>query len=283
MRVFLVLLYFLVSNAFADDLTLYVYPSPGLSWKSPRNLALGVFKNQIFGGDRQIGHVSVEISCEGDKPFHFFTGASQIDHESPGLLFREGYGLGILFHDYPGFGEDSAQLLPELEKRYQSGKLSFIHFKINSSTCRRLETYLKEYKERGYDKHYGLSNRPLYCEGAGCSAFGASFLEVAGLLDPVYVKNWAMTIRIPKELIGGTLTHQYVPITRVLWADRWAEENEPHRSIFFWSPDLIHDWIRKTWAKVTPYKSEMRGKAVGLEIDRRTVPTPTGPIWRHDP
>ena len=292
MRVFLVALFFFAAlsaplNLWADDLTLYFYPSPGLSWKSPRSLALGVLKSKLLGSERQIGHVTVEVSCEGNKPFHFFTGASQIDRDSPRLLFREGYGLGILFHDFPGYGEDSAELLPELEKRYQSGNLSFIHFKINAPTCRRLETYLKEYKDRGYDKHYGLSNRPLFCEGAGCSAFGASFLEVAGLLDPIFTKHWSMKVRVPRELIGGPLTHQYVPFTRILWADRWAEENEPHQSLFFWSPDQMHEWVRKTWAQASQvgahYKPEMRGKAVGLEIDRRNTPTPSGPIWHHDP
>ena len=42
--------------------------------------------------------------------------------------------------------------------------------------------YFHEYRDRGYAQNYGLPLRPRYGEGAGCSAFAVSFLDVAGLL-----------------------------------------------------------------------------------------------------
>ena len=278
------LLILFIQVARADELTLYVYPSPGIDWSSPSTLAADTL---AFGmtKKRSIGHVTVEVSCGGEKPFHILTGVSQVTNaESAKVLFLQGYGLGILFYDFKGESELESELAPELQTRFESGKLSFLNYKINHKTCARLQTYVTEYLARGYDKHYGLTNRPLYGEGSGCSAFALSFLELAGIVEPEYSENWLKSLLVPRAIVGGPTTKQDVPIGWVLLWSRWAHKNEAHIPLSFWDPDLMHDWIKKTWenelsAPSGRYKLETRGNAVGLTLDRRKVKTPSGPIW----
>ena len=282
------ILFFLISFAQvarADELTLYVFPSPGIDWSSPSSLAADTL---AFGmtKKRSIGHVTVELTCGGNAPFHIMTGVSQVTNvESAKVLFLQGYGLGILFYDFKGESELEKDLTPELQTRFDSGKLSFINYKINHKTCERLETYVTEYLARGYDKHYGLTNRPLHGEGSGCSAFALSFLELAGIVEPEYSEN--KSLLVPRAIVGGPTTKQDVPIEWVLLWSRWAHKNEANIPLSFWDPDLMNDWIKKTWEKELSapsgrYKLETHGNAVGLTLDRRKVKTPQGPIWLTD-
>lgn len=232
---------------------------------------------------RSIGHVSVELRVNGE--LRFLTGMSQVgkNKQSAELLFAKSRGLGVLFHDFKGRLETSEELLPELEKRFRSGKLSFITFQLNAITASRVERYLREYRENGGHEHYGLPNRPLYGEGAGCSAFGASFLEVAGVLDPLYREKWTRLIRVPRAFVGDSKAGRKVSILKVLQCRAWATESEPHESVFFWDPDLMHQWVIATWdACRTSNDSNRASKknARGLLLNRTEVVAPEEPIWR---
>ena len=112
------------------------------------------------------------------------TGMTQLrDHEGRYEVLLGGYGLGILLHNFAGAIEKEGKLVPELERRAKRpGKLSYFRAMVNEATTKRLFHYLDTYVREGHDRHYGMRNRPLYGEGGGCSAFGASFLETAGLL-----------------------------------------------------------------------------------------------------
>ena len=55
--------------------------------------------------------------------------------------------------------------------------------------------------------------------------------------------------------------------------------------MFFWDPDLIHEWIVGAWRAQektggSAFKLLRRGKALGLEIDATGVPAPNGPIFK---
>jgi hypothetical protein len=211
------------------------------------------------------------------------------DSEERELLLWKKIGLGILFHTFEGRLQQEREIENDLEARFKNGKVSWITFKIRELTCLRLAQYYDEYRGNEYDRYYGLPLRPLYREGAGCSAFGASFLEVAGLLEPEFRDHWTREVRVPLELIGDPSSGKEVGLMTLLFGDRakrWAESNEPHKSVFFWDPDLMHRWVVAKWhleqrSPSTEYLRERRGKALGLVVDRREVSTPTGPIWKQ--
>lgn len=297
-RIYMAVLFWLkilVTFAFADHLTLHFYPTPyGINWKSPGKLARTVIWNRLAKEGRKIGHVSVEVECgkSGESGYEKILAGMVEDDQNisfQDLLFKHKYGFGILFYDFRGYMENESDLASELSRRSAKGNLSILQVEINPNTCRRLLDYHREYQQLGYDKHYGLVNRPRYREGGGCSAFGASFLDVAGVLDPTWVSQWNKTIRIPEKYIGGPDTGRKVSFLKIalLFAhDRWANENEPHRKMNFWDPDAMHRWVKNIWnqEKKSPsgqFELFSRGKAKGLKVDRTWVPSPNESFWKE--
>jgi len=152
--------------------------------------------------------------------------------------------------------------------------------------------YHEEFIATGGDKHYGLVNRPLYHEGSGCSAFGASFLEVAGLLEDEFIRNFSRLRLVMTKHIGGPGTGRKVSVFKLLSKkskydnNRWADPDvDDYRPIFFWDPDLMFRWAEATFDREVEYPTGQWelvriGKAKGLIADRRHIPTPTGPIFK---
>jgi len=291
---FILLLSFASSAAFADTFTLYFYPSPyGISWRTPGALARTVVLNQLSTETRKIGHASVQIQCgtPGSAQYQNIHAGMVEDDNNPSysdMLFKQGYGMGILYYDFKGYLEQDKDLLHELDNRYREGNLSFLEIEISPSTCSRMVQYWKEYQQLGLEKRYGLRNRPLYKEGAGCTAFGTSFLEIAGLLEPEYINNWRQSFLIPERLFGGPDTQRFVPFKKVFFLlarNRWAKPDEPNYPITFWDPDRMYRWAKRTWKHerhhpTGKYELLLRGNARGLRIDRSSVPTPTGSFWK---
>ena len=269
------------------ELVLFFYPSPGLNWTNPRSLTFTTTRNKLLGRPRGIGHVSILLRSPGRFEL---TGMTQL-HGNEGrkeVLFG-GYGLGILLHNFVGALEDSEKLAPELVKRSRDpGKLSYLRVSVNEPIADRLFGYLSEFRAKLYDLWYGMRNRPLYGEGSGCSAFGASFLETAGLLREEFRKEWTRTFKIHSDLVGGPITGKRVSVLELLRrADRWALDEEPHETGFFWDPDLMHSWTVRTHEKETrspsgSYSPEEWNSATGLSIDSREAVPPSGPVFRRD-
>lgn len=289
MSVFFHLFTLVFFSAHSDSIRLNFYPSPyGINWKSPGKLARSVILNRLAKGGRKIGHVSVELTCGTER---HLSGMVEDDDNIPftDLLFKEGYGFGILYYDFHGYMENERDLASELASREEKGNLSFIEVMISPETCERIANYQKDYLQLGLDKHYGLINRPRYREGGGCSAFGASNLEIAGVLDPEWIKAWNKTINVPEKYIGGPDTGKKVSFLKIalLFAhDRWARDNEPHRPLNFWDPDEMYRWTKTQWKleKEThsgQYELLTRGKAKGLRVDRTWVSTPTDSFWKN--
>ena len=279
----------LISAAHSDSIKLNFYPSPyGINWKSPGRLARSVILNRLAKGGRKIGHVSIELTCGTER---YFSGMVESDNNTPytDLLFKEKYGFGVLYYDFNGYMETDRDLTGELAEREAKGNLSFFEVVISPETCQRLVQYHREYQQLGFDKHYGLINRPRYREGAGCSAYGASMLDVAGVLDPEWKKAWNKTIQVPEKYIGGPTTGRRVSFLKIalLFAhDRWARDFEPHRTLSVWDPDEMHRWVKTQWklekeSHSGHYELLIRGKAKGLRVDRTWVPTPNDSFWKN--
>jgi hypothetical protein len=201
--------------------------------------------------------------------------------ESKKLLFYEGIGLGMLFYNFVGRLEKKEELLKELPLQAKDKRLNFITFKISNETSSRLLQYLSEYKQRRCEVRYGLPNKPLLAEGGGCSAFGVSFLEVAGLLTDEFKKEWSYNLKVPEVLIGSPITQHKVNVLNIFLRHEWAKENEVSRNIFFWDPDTMYKWIENKLIKASGAEKTQKYGTHGLVYDSLNSPTPTTPIWKR--
>lgn len=285
------LLAVLTVPARADELTLHVYPTYfGLDWGTPGSLARSALLNSlpdlVTHNGTSIGHVTVDVDCQAgpkEPPRRVVTGMTQEDlGESQRLLLGQGLGLGILFHDFKGKLEDRQGIEERLQKRAAKGSSSFVTFRLAPKACRRLVRYFDEYQAKGYGAHYGLPNRPLHREGAGCSAFGVSFVKTAGLLSPELLAAWSTTIAVPLRYVGGPLTGRRVALWKLLFSrgTHWAQSGEPSKSVFFYDPEAIHAWIlAKAKAREAGYEVKMLGRSSGIVFDPVKAPVPSGPVW----
>lgn len=282
-----------------DFLTIHFTHSPrGVKWNSPNALAASVLRNTIApvkGSRHSIGHVRVELKC-GDT--YLMTGmTNEFGRDTTDAVLKEGYGLGVVLRTYRGKLEVTDEVLPKQQELLKTGRASFVKFFINPTTCDRLVQYLKEYKENGYDKMYsGLHAFPLNRQGSGCSAFGASFLELSGLQIPEFEEKWMRhDIILPHRFIGDPEQGKKVNFFRVLFAIRssWGETDDDGVRISFWDPDRMHRWTKRTYLEAAQGSFESSrfpwplmglekiGKGRGLIFDARSVATPSGPIFKN--
>jgi len=263
------------------DLTLYFIPSPhGMDWSSPGSLAKSAALNKFSFKSRFIGHVWAEVRC-GEE--HVLTGMVGKRFDYFNQLLIEGKGLGILFHSFDGKLEDSKEIEAEMPELIEAGRINYARFKLNEKNCQRLVTYASEYKKNNIERHYGLSNRPRFGEGAGCTAFGASFLDVAGILDTEILEEWSKTVNVPLELSGPPVRDESVSLLKViLSAKSWARPTDEHKKIFFFDPDSMYAWAQRrieSPESLGDYKVESIGKMKGIIFDRSNRPAPESPIW----
>ncbi|TNF00620.1 MAG: hypothetical protein EP326_06240 [Deltaproteobacteria bacterium] len=296
-----IILLFLLSfsTAYAENsLTLHIIRSPnGLDWSHPRSLARTVVMNALSPKNRMIGHVAVELKCEavdGGAEIHELTGTSNAKSSvySNQILFKK-MGFGVIFDTYDGVLESKNELLEEFEKKYNKkrrNRITFIKHLINSQTCLRLKAYLDEYRKMGYGNFYGLPLRPLQREGAGCSAFGVSFLSNAGLMREEFSENWTYDLRVPSDLIGGEFHpdgSNKVNLFKLYFLknskNRWASADEDHKRIFFWDPDTMYRWTLERVRNMDYPRALIvkRGESHGLVIQAEHIPTPDGPLFEN--
>lgn len=267
-------------------LTIYVVPSTEwLGWNSPAELMKNTAWNKVFPvfpkkKKRAIGHVFVELT---DGSYRFFGGmTTQAGNHQINKVVKEGYNLGVLFAEFPGALDCPDKLQDELIQRCEDGEIAFMTFSLHRSNFDRLREYIDTYQQREYHLIYNGNNQPRKGEGAGCSAFGISFLEVAGLLKEDWKEEWTMKVRVPKHLVGGPKTGQNVSVISMLFANRWAKEHEPHLVLELYEPFLIYEWIvfnAESTKQLTDMKAVHKEKAIGLSFDYSMILPPSEPIF----
>jgi hypothetical protein len=254
-----------------NELTLFAIPAPrliGLSWKRPGGLARRTLINNGLGLSRSLGHAAVRVSCGKE---HFQGSVVDTGDDFRKMVLDEKAGLGVLFRTVPGALEREDGLQPTLDERYDNGRLSFIRFALSPETCHALLDYAKAFDAAGVAGQYGFV-RPLYREGAGCSAFSMAFLELANLDEPRFRDAWSFDVRVPMSLIGGKDNpDNQVTVLELFTTFRpWAREDEPHKRLIGWDPTKMFTSIRN-WARQGGAPVERRGRALGLVLDRRHV------------
>lgn len=288
------LFFLIVSNfVFADELRLHFLRSPlGINWKSPWSLAISALKNQLglLSKNRAytISHVFVELKCDSQN-IHIWRGMTSANNsEELDLLFKKKYGLGVVFHTYAGKLEKEDTILGDLapylgSKRY--GELSII---VSPEACERMVNYVNEYEELGYGNFYaGLQRDPLKREGAGCSAFGVSFMRVAGLMDS-FTEEWKRIIDVPKRFIGGPLTNNRISFSKILLHPlaKWSNK-EAHIHLEAWDPELMLKWVKKIYNQVQegtysgpwPVEVSREKNSYKVKFDMESREVPQGPFW----
>lgn len=279
---------FSTSSLSAAELEFYFYRSPyGLEWDSPKKLLISTIENYMSGEAHIIGHVHIKLSCSSTAS-PVYSGMTMADSSEEGkLLLEDQVGLGIMFHNFKGKLEDSNEVEREVGQEVPTGRLNILRLKISETTCERLKTYYHDYKINDYGKNYGLTNRPLNKEGAGCTAFAFSYFQLAGFSDIEEFQKWSRQMRVPESLIGGGSTGRRIDLLEILFSPdskRWANQNEPGRDIVFWDADLMYSWVDKLWnskRKNIKYKKFMRGKSKGIYMDLSEIYTPDGEIWEN--
>ena len=270
----------------SNYITLYSIASPyGVDWSNPRSVLFSQLKNNLTYHARKLGHINVHLQCQGQE--EQLTGMTSQTMDSKKRLILYGAGFGILWHSFDGSLETSKESLKhELPEYVKEDRLSFFRAKISNSTCAKLSRYLKEYREMNVEKAYGLVNRPRHKEGAGCTAFAASFLDVAKMAAET--TPWQVDLLVPDKLLGIPINDRYVPLWDVLFTNRWANEDEPHKKIRFWDPDLFQQWILKTREEIagqttnSVYKKIELSDAPGIFVDYSHIEADNSPIWLTD-
>lgn len=301
-----------------DSITLYVVPPPKrLSWESPQSLARSTLWSIFRSSYHSIGHVTVQTQCtlSSGRKVSFWTGMTASSDNPPDkdLLVQEKLGLGILFYPFKGSIETSDQLFADtLIGRERLDRLFTLRFLISRQHCDRVYEYYRGYVSSG-PKGYGFVFRPRHREGAGCTAYAASYLEVAGLLSSELKRNWRGFVRVPRSAIGTKdAPVELLDLATDSQFKRWASPDEPHRPLYFYDTQFIYDWsqrllaedalpsgverdtiLEKKWKfKVLRHRAPVGGSFVGQKreqdngfygilFDSRHVPAARDPIWRN--
>lgn len=281
-------------NSSRNELTIYVIPSKvKFDWTSPHTLYKSYLKNYtrnlLSKRAYVLGHAFIELSSPL-VPENILAGMRAASSaEQREMVLREHYGLAILGAEMKGELETSTALEPKLNKYSRKGRIAFMKFIISDAATERLLKFFSSFKlmidsNSASNAYYGGAFWPRYNgEGAGCSAFAVSFLDLAGLMNDIF-KEWMIRVNIPMELIGGPYNeNNEVKFREIKKYNSWATncDNDPDNCVNFgiYDPTLIFEWIGKVYDEksvpgnlpVTPVRLN---KSEGIVIDGRKVPVP---------
>ncbi len=258
----------------AHELTLFMIPAPefaSISWKNPGALARSTLWNKGWDLARAVGHAGVRLQCAsipGHPGGEFQGSVRELSDTYRSMIFDEKAGLSVLFAGVDGRLETQRELQETINERYASGRITFIRFMITGEVCHALLDYVRAFDAANVADTYGFV-RPLYQEGAGCSAFSMAFLQLAGLDTPSFRRAWAFDVRVPLSLMGTPFNpDNRVSALELATSTRgWANEGEPHMRLIGWDPTKMYKSVRaparEALAQGETYV-ERRGKAIGV-------------------
>lgn len=277
-----------------NSFTIYAFKSSvGVNWESPKALAASVVKNEalsyINGNDRLLGHVSVKIKC-GER--ELVTAMTSRPGETKRSVLKEHSGLGVLFHIYPGELEGAEKLNPEIAKKRKKGHIHSATYLISDAACDDMFDHYENFLMNAGNHNYGFPLNTLNGEGGGCSAFGVSFLQKAGIANPKHLQEWSGSVWVPEQFIGPHNSKRYteagqkpydnidggdevklIPLLLRSGKTKWAKPHEPGaRYLEFFDPDTIFHWIKdkaKNWTSKSDYQKRRFGKSYDLVFDYR--------------
>jgi hypothetical protein len=315
-------------------LLIYVIPPSGpITWTKPGDVAASAIVNnalakknvkagRVYYG-HPIGHLHVEMQCsKGSETETIAITGMTSDDESWTAV---GDGLGIFLREFPGrldFMETKdgkggrTKVLNDLSNRKAAvGYLGIMRFPITWVECKHLSGYYFNYRLDTAYRHYGSQFRPRgftgasgVHEGGGCSAFGVSFIDVAGLLPrPMMTSKWARQLLLGHSLIANVGGRGYpygsnliASVADFLWTwpvkaeapavaspingldeKAWYTQAEFDASqvvpLTLYDPELIYNDLSMLWTKARAgvnngWKAWEDNKAYVIDRDRGACP-----------
>jgi len=277
-----------------NTFTLYAFKSSvGINWDSPKALAASVVKNEalsyINGNKRLLGHVSINIKC-GER--NLITAMTSRGGETKRVVLNEHAGLGVLFHIFPGELESEEKLNNEIAKKRKNGQVHSVTYMISDEACDLMFNHYDNFVDKLGMHNYGFPVDTLAGEGAGCSAFGVSFLQAAKIADQKQLESWSGSVWVPKKYIGPYSSKKYIeadqepydhleggddvkliPLVLKPGKTKWATPNEEGaKFLSFYDPDTMYKWIEqmdKKWSTSSDYQKRSFNKSIDLVFDYR--------------
>ncbi len=282
-----------------NELTIYVIPSATpLNWTSPATLYKSFFRGYVSKFLKKekylLGHLFVKLSTPLlDSPLYAGM-ASASKKEKRILYLKEKVGMAILGVAMSGKLDTREELERKISHYSGKNKLAFITYRISEESARRILDFYRIFSsgsERNFSPSgfYGGAFWPRYeNEGAGCTAFGLSMLDVAGLLGKE-TDNWKVSVDIPMELIGGEFNNNMKIRSRMIkkhkqWSDGSGQEEVDYVPFWIYDPSFIFTWIKAqrnlpVEARQNGYYPADQDKLPGLFTDRsKEKPDPDDPV-----
>jgi hypothetical protein len=274
-----------------DSITLYfISADQELWWSSPAAVSMSAMRNYINAYTRRfshpIGHAAIHIQCGFPPAAKLFdnwaavTGGG-IRSDLWRFLF-EGAGFSLMLGEFDGSMVSQADITNELIPRIAQGNARWIRFLLSEDECQEVRRYYEQFISQRVYKRFGLLLDPRSEQGAGCTTFVLSFLDVLGINFPY--PDWRRTLNIPKGLVStkGAVPLFDMFVSKEAWA--WAGEDDPQIRITFFDIGKIYAWIDSIGADDMgvvdglQIKKSMLGKAVGLTVDARFISLARGPL-----
>lgn len=275
----------------AQSLTLYVIPpKKPMDWRSPRHLLLSYVKSYTARTPYKkyphpLGHIIVELA---DTSHYALSGMVALSTKPQmQMVWKKGYGLGVLRAVSPGKLREDHFNADDLRERFPNGDVAFIRYELSQEMFNYLWTYFEEYKSFGFDSLYNGENKPREGKGAGCSAFGVSFLEIAGLLTAAQKWAWQVEVPVQKNLLGGPLhNHRRVGVHQIVFTKKWANKNDTTAyAIRYYEPYFMYQWIQHEYHKLKQVptlqsSTSIIQQAKGCVFNCKQQAVPNEPIWQ---
>ncbi|MDD4993207.1 MAG: hypothetical protein PHR83_13355 [Paludibacter sp.] len=270
-----------------NEITIYVIPSLSpIDWSNPSILFRSTevcYLNAITRKNYYIiGHTIVRITSPMlASPYYIAMSGKKI-MEKPELLLIKKIGLGALGATIQGHIESEKDIKKGLETYSKRNMVAYMKFRISNQAVRRVIEFVSGYQAKtmnGYaacDLYNGATWPRNENEGSGCSAFGMSVLDVAGVL-PAESGQWCLSVKIPMNLIGGECNNnKKIKIGTILRTKSWYEGTGQEGVDFVtyrtYDPALIFNWIRKTQSQHDPnFITENENGISGLVVDKRNA------------
>jgi len=299
----------IIDTSSVHELTIYVIKSSSpLNWESPSSLyrtSLESYTKSLFSKNAySIGHLFIELSTPLLDSVVLTSIRSTSGAEKRRLVIKEKIGLGLLGAVLHGRMETSEELTKKMDhfSKKKNG-IRFITYRICEESARRIIEFLEKFTKKN-----GAKNKPcdfyggafwsrFENEGGGCTSFGMSAMEVAGLFNDY--PEWRVSVNIPINLIGGEYNNGHrVKRGDILrahsWYEGYGEENKDFVPITVYDPSLIFDWIdgqRNIKSIVTEVSIDNSGRPVfrsgvkkgipGLYVDSRKIIPVEEPVFKQ--
>jgi hypothetical protein len=138
---------------------------------------------------------------------------------------------------------------------------------------------------QGVYRRFGASGHPRELEGAGCTSFSLSFLDVVGVRLPM--ARFERQLRVPINLFRSEMNKPLSAweLLATRYPGRWAYEGEPQVLLKILDPSQVYDWIGRVWyGQEDPgihliIERKRLGASIGLLVDARSIPTPVEPLF----